>query len=127
MMLSVAVVEGGGLDALVEQVERVLLAVADRAEDLMTPAGHGQARLSGVGLGDGDLALGWLALSRLPRREIEETARGVHVAHEIGARVLDRLVAADRSPALHAGPGVLDDQIEDALGAAPHLGGSRRR
>ena len=45
-----------------------------------------------------------LSLGRLPRREIEEPARGVDVAHEVGARVLDGLVAADRPPALHARP-----------------------
>jgi len=34
---AVAIVEARGLDALVQQVQGMLLAVADRAEDLMSP------------------------------------------------------------------------------------------
>ena len=69
MMLRVAEIERGGLDALVEQVERMLLAVADRAKDLMAAASHG-GQTSGVRLGDGDVAPGRLSLGRLPRGEM---------------------------------------------------------
>src|SRR4029453_5569269 len=97
MVLRVAEIERGGLNALVEQVERMLLAVADRAKDLMSPGGNRWARPPGVRLGDGNVAVGRLSLGRLPRREIEEPARGVHIAHKVGARVLDGLVSADRA------------------------------
>src|SRR5439155_8323801 len=48
-------------------------------------------------------------------------------AYEIRARVLNGLIAADRPAALHARLRMLDDEIEDALGAAHHLRGARQR
>ena len=42
-----------------EEVERVLLGVADRAHDLVAPAGHAQGGLAAVGLGGSDGASLW--------------------------------------------------------------------
>src|SRR6185503_16983988 len=50
----VARILAGREDALVEEMERVLLAVADGAHDLVAAAGHAQGRLRAVGLGGGD-------------------------------------------------------------------------
>src|SRR5437879_13249313 len=86
VVLGVAEVERGGLDPLVDQVQWVLLAIADRAEDLMATPRDCQAGLGGVSLGHRDVARGRQSFGRLPRREIEEPAPRVHVAHEIGAR-----------------------------------------
>src|ERR1700674_3170093 len=68
-----------------------------------------------------------IRVGRLPRGGVEEAARSVDVAHEIGAGVLDGLVGADRAPALHARLGVSDGQLEDVLGRADQLGGARER
>src|SRR5262249_33080445 len=121
VVLGVAEVERRGLDPLVDQVQRVLLAIADRAEDLVATPRDRHAAFGGVSLGDRHVAPGRQAFSHLPRREVEEPAGRVYVAHEIRARVLDRLIAADRPPALYARPRVLDREVEDALGAAHHL------
>ena len=54
----VAEFEARRLNALVNEMERVLLAVADGAEDLMAAARDRQARLTRVGLGLRRVGLG---------------------------------------------------------------------
>src|SRR2546427_13266632 len=66
VVLGVAEVERGGLDPLVDQVQWVLLAIADRAEDLMATPRDRQAALGGVSLGDRHVAPGRQTFSRLP-------------------------------------------------------------
>ena len=58
---------------------------------------------------------------------MDERARALHPAQEVGAGVLDGLEAADGAPRLHARLGVLHRQLEDALGAADHLRAPRQR
>src|SRR5262249_44044124 len=65
--LRVAEVETRRLDVFVQQVERVLLAIADGPEDLMTPPRHRQTRLARVRLGQRRIGVGRPALGRLPR------------------------------------------------------------
>src|SRR2546426_6112164 len=91
MELPISEFEARCLNALVDEMERVLLAVADGAEDLMAAARDRQARLARVGLGEGRVGLGGQPPGPLPGRRVEERARGVHVTHEIRARVLDGL------------------------------------
>ena len=93
----------------------------------MTAARHGQARLASIRLGERRVGLGGPALRCPPGRRIEQAAGRVDVAHEIGARVLDGLVAADRTSALDARLRVLDHELEHALRAAHHLGRTRQR
>src|SRR5262245_51061230 len=123
VQVRVAHVERGCADAFVEEMQRVLLAVADGAHDLMAAPGHAQARLGGVGLRGGDRAAG-VRPARLdpPRGLPREPARALDVAEEIGTRVLHGLVRPDRPRALHAHPGVLQAQLEHALRGAHHLG-----
>src|SRR5580765_1015520 len=105
--LRVAEIETRRLDVFMQQVERVLLTIADGSEDLMSAARHRQARLARVGLGERRIRLGRAALRGLPRRHVQERARRIHVAYEIRAGVLDGLVAADRPRALDTRLGVL--------------------
>src|SRR5690242_13972908 len=107
----VAAVYAGGEDAFVQQMQRMLLAIADRAEDLVPASCDGEARLARVRFRHRDVRGRRLAFAGLPRGGIEQAARGIDVAHQIGARVLDRLVAADRSSALHPRLRVLDGQL----------------
>src|SRR5439155_20053114 len=100
--LRVAEVEARRLDAFVEKVERVLLAVADGPEDLMASSRDRQAGFTRIRLGQRRVRLGGPAFRILPGRRVEERARRVDVANEIGARVLDGLIAADGAPALDA-------------------------
>src|SRR4029077_13192898 len=92
------------------------------SEDLMAAARHRQARLARVGLGERRVGFGRAALRGLPRRDVQERARRIHVAYEIRAGVLDALVAADRTPALDTRLGVLHRQLAPALWPAAHLG-----
>src|SRR5262244_2605838 len=121
MMRRIAEFEAAGLDALVDEMQGVLLAIADGAEDLTAAARGREARFAGVGLGQGHLSLGRSPLAHTPGRRVEQRSRRVHVANEISARVLDGLIAPDRPPALHARLRVLDGQLDDALRAADHL------
>src|SRR5688572_14077470 len=127
MQRRVAEIQARRLDALVKEVEGVLLAVADGAEDLVGAARHRQARLAAVGLRDGAVGRGRTSFTHRPGRGVEEAARAVDVAHEVGARVLDRLVTADGPAALHTRLGVLHRDLEDLLGGAHHLRGAGER
>src|SRR6185295_13782677 len=99
-------VEAGREDALVEEVERVLLGVADGAHDLVAPASHAEGGLAAVGLGGGHRRVGvGTTGSEFPFRLPGEPPCALDIAKEVGARVLDRLVAADGPAALDADPG----------------------
>src|SRR6266849_54657 len=119
----VARVEAGREDALVEEMQRVLLGVADGAHDLVPPAGHAQAGQGAVGLrgGHGGIGVGPPRF-QLPRGFPREPPRALDIPKEVGTGVLDGLVAADGPPALHAHAGMLHAQLEHALGGADHLG-----
>src|SRR5262249_35648690 len=58
MMLRVAEVERCGVDPFVDQVQRMLLAIAHGAEDLMAASRDGQAGFGGVSLGHLDVGGG---------------------------------------------------------------------
>jgi hypothetical protein len=98
----------------VEQVQRMLLIVADGAHDLVRPARHAQAGLTAIGLGGGDERSA-VPVIEPPGCLVGEPARRLHVAEEIGARVLDRLEAADGMAELRSRARMLEAQLEDAL------------
>src|SRR5215468_2106243 len=125
MVRRVAEVEGGGHDALVKEMQRVLLAEADGAQELVRLARDGLRGAARVGLGHRDL--GRSVPARVDRRgcAVDEAARRLYVAQEIGAGVLDGLERSERTPELLAPLRVLHGDVEDALGATHHLGGAR--
>src|SRR5258706_14958031 len=84
----VARILAGREDALMEEMERVLLAVADGAHDLVAAAGHAPGRLRAVGLGGRDGGRGAPAARfERPRRFPREPPRAPDRAEEGGARV----------------------------------------
>src|SRR2546427_12546869 len=105
----------------------MLLAVTDGAEDLVPAPRDAQAGLARIRLGHSHVYGRRRAFARPPRGGVEQAARGVDVSHEIGARVLDRLVSADRPSTLHPRLRVLDGELDHALGGADHLAGARER
>src|SRR5215471_11068508 len=125
MVRRVAEVEGGGHDALVEEMERMLLTEADGAQELVRLARDGLRGASHVGLGDGDRGGGVPARVDPRGRAVDKAASRLHVAQEIGAGVLNGLKRPERAPELLASLRVLHGDVEDALGAAHHLGGAR--
>src|SRR5919204_5039638 len=76
----VAEIEAGRVDALVQVVQRMLLAVPDGAEDLMAAAGDREARLTGVRLRQRDLGVGREPLGNTPGGVVEQPTGGVDVA-----------------------------------------------
>src|SRR5215467_13361009 len=126
MVRRVAEVEGGGHDALVEEMKRMLLTEADGPQELMRLARDGLRAASRVGLGDGDRGGGVPARVDPRGRAVDEAARRLHVAQEIGAGVLDGLERAERAPELLASLRVLHGDVQNALGAAHHLGRARK-
>src|SRR5215468_5332647 len=124
MVRRVAEVKGGGHDALVEEMQGVLLTEADGAQELVRLARDGLRAASRVGLGHGNLGVGVPAHVDPRGRAINETACRLHVAQEIGAGVLDGLKRPERAPELLASLRVLHGDVKDALGAAHHLGGA---
>src|SRR6058998_1276890 len=99
----------------------MLLAVADGAEDLVPAPRDAQAGLARIRLGHRHVYGRRRAFARPPRGGVEQAARGVDVSHEIGARVLDRLVSADRPAPVDAGLRVLAGELADEMGGAAHL------
>src|SRR5205814_10034337 len=93
----------------------MLLTVADGAEDLVSAPRHGKACLARVRLGHRHVGGRRRAFARPPRRGAEQPARRVDIAHEIGACVPDRLMPADRTPALPPPPRLLIAQIAHPL------------
>src|SRR5262249_24020743 len=89
MVRRVAEVEGGGHDALVEEMQRMLLTEADGAQELVRLARDGLRAASRVGLGDGDRGGSVPARVDPCGRAVDEAARRLYVAQEIGAGVLD--------------------------------------
>src|SRR5215470_6434050 len=125
MVRRVAEIEGGGHDALVEKMERMLLTEADGAQKLMRLARDGLRAASRVGLGDGDRGGGVPARVDPRGRPVDKAASRLHVAQEIGAGVLNGLKRPERASELLAPLRVLYRNVEDALGAANHLAGAR--
>src|SRR5262249_2661226 len=113
MVRLVSEVEAGREDALVEEMQRMLLAEADGAQELVRLARHRLCRPARVGLRHRDVSRARMALVAPPRRVMGEPTRRLHVAQEIGARVLYGLERAQRPPELLAALGVLDTDIQD--------------
>src|SRR6266545_6005228 len=117
----VSEVEPGREDALVVEVQRMLLAEADGAQELMRAARHALRGPARIGLGHGHVGLVLAPLLHFPGRAIDEVAGRLHIAEEIGAGVLDGLERSERPAELAAASGVVDAELEDPLGAADHL------
>jgi hypothetical protein len=126
-------VGGGGAEerarrprALEVAVGVVLPGEADAAVDLDRLRRALEERVARVGRGGerrGDQVVG--SVVRDPARLVDRRARRLDEHEQIGAHVLDGLERADRPAELVADLGVLDGEIETALGAADLLGGER--
>src|SRR5215831_17560788 len=80
MKRRVTPVEPGGQDALVQQMQWMLLAIADGAHDLMATSRDAEARLGAERLRRRHRARGIEALARSPRGLVDQPARALHVA-----------------------------------------------
>src|SRR5438445_12705600 len=126
MVRGVTEIEGGGQDALVKEVERMLFTEADGAQELVRPSRHRLTGRAGIGLGHGDIRGGPATLLHLPGGAIEKIARALDIAQQVGAGMLDGLKRPERPAELLARLGMLDAELEDMLSAADHLGGPRK-
>src|SRR5437016_12968964 len=126
MVRGVTEIEGGGQDALVKEVERMLFTEADGAQELVRPSRHRLTGRAGIGLGHGDIRGGPATLLHLPGGAIEKIARALDIAQQVGAGMLDGLKRPERPAELLARLGMLDAELEDMLSAADHLGGPRQ-
>src|SRR5262249_17977335 len=75
----VAEIETRRLHALVQEVERVLLAIADGAEDLVATARHFQTRVPRVRLGQRGIGVRGAAFRGRPGCDVKQGARCVDV------------------------------------------------
>src|SRR6266536_1928485 len=121
MVRRVSEVEPGRKDALVVEVQGMLVAEADGAQELMRAARHGLRGPARIGLGHGQVGLVFPALLHFPGRAVDQVAGRLHIAEEIGAGVLDGLERSERPAELATASGVVDAELEDPLGAADHL------
>src|SRR6058998_139965 len=124
MVRRVSEVEPRGENALVIEMQRMLLAEADGAQELMGAARHRLRGPARIGLGHGHVGSALVTLLHPPGRDVDEIARRLDVAEEIGAGVLDRLKRPQRPSELAPTSRVVDAELEDALGAADHLRGA---
>src|SRR5439155_20801569 len=111
-------------NALVEKMKRVLLAEADRAQELVRLARDRLGRPARIGLGHGDVGRARQSLLLAPGRAVDKTARRLDIAEEVGTGVLDSLERAERPAELPAALGVLHAQLENALRSADYRGGT---
>src|SRR5436190_11098700 len=121
MVRRVSKVEPGGENALVVEMQRMLLAEADGAQKLMGAARHRLRSPARIGLGHGHVGDALVTLLHSPGSAVDEIARRVDVAEEIGAGVLDRLKRSEGPAELAATLRMINAELEEPLGAADHL------
>src|SRR5688572_3011294 len=111
------------LRALEVEMHVVLPGEADSAVNLDAIAGRMAVRVGAVCLGHGrrERRVRHVVRHR-PTGVVRDRLRALHLDQHVGALVLDRLKAPDRPAELLADLRVLDRHVEDALGAAAHLG-----
>src|SRR5947199_9441416 len=115
MVRGVTEIEGGGQDALVKEVERMLFTEADGAQELMRPSCHRLTGRAGIGLGHGDIRGGPAPLLYLPGGATDKIARALDIAQQAGARTLDRLQRPERPADFLARLGMPDAARDDML------------